>query len=88
MFQSGQVTVATAGTAVQGPDVPGPVFAIKAHPSNTGQLWVGNSGQDVSSTTGYPLAPGEQVLVRGVNLKNVWFDVDTSTEKATWIVVA
>jgi hypothetical protein len=55
---SGQIVVATAGTAVAGPDVEGEYFALKGHPSNTGTVWVGNDGNDdVSNAVGFPLDP-------------------------------
>lgn len=35
MARSGQITVATAGTAVAGPNEAGRVFGLVAHPDNT-----------------------------------------------------
>ena len=55
--RSGQVTVTTAGTAVQGTDMSGFLFSLVAHPDNTDTVWVGNASEDVASTTGYPLQP-------------------------------
>lgn len=91
---SGQITVTTAGTAVQGPDSPkGFIFALKAHPDNTDTVWFGNDGaDDVSSSNGYPLNPGEQVVIdiervedqSGDNLSTLWFDADVNGEKICW----
>ena len=41
---SGQIIIATAGTAVQGTSIPGGSFAIKALAGNTGVIYVGNDG--------------------------------------------
>ena len=84
---SGQITVATAGTAVQGPDVRGRHFAIVAHPSNTNPVFLGNDGsEDVSSTTGFALAAKEpHISLIIANLKHLWFDVTTNGEKLCWI---
>ena len=87
MAKSGQVVVAAAGTAEQGPDVIGGEFFIKAHPDNTGVAWVGESGADVSDATGFPLEPGESILVRVGNLKDLYFDVDVNGEAVCWIRV-
>ena len=67
MALSGQITVTTAGTAVQGSDVPGSIFALKAHPDNTDTAWVGEDGAgDVAAANGFPLNPGETVVVEVV----------------------
>ena len=46
--RSGQITVTTAGTAVQGTDMPGFLFSLVAHPDNTDTVWVGNASEDVA----------------------------------------
>lgn len=82
---SGQITVTTAGTAVQGPNVPGARFIIKAHPDNTDTVWVGNDGAgDVSASTGFPLNPGEPVIRECRNLNGIYFDADVNGEKFCW----
>lgn len=88
MVLSGQITVTTAGTAEQGPSTPGAVtVALKAHPDNTDAVWVGNDGaDDVSASSGFPLDPGEGVVVPG-DLEKYWFDADVSGEKLCWLVV-
>jgi len=83
---SGLITVTTAGTAVRGTNIPNPGgFYLKAHPDNTDTVWLGNDGvDDISSTTGYPLDPGEQMIVGIANLNQLWFDADVSGEKICW----
>lgn len=85
---SGLITVTTAGTAVQGTATPGAVrVAVKAHPDNSDTIWVGNDGAgDVANTNGFPLNPGEGVILRG-NLNQYRFDADVSGEKLCWLVV-
>lgn len=84
---SGQITVETAGTEVQGPDVVNANgFYIKAHTSNTGVAWVGNDGEGaVSSDTGFPLRAGETIPASVWNLNQLYFDADVSGEKFCWI---
>lgn len=86
---SGVITVTSAGTAVQGPSVSGAAaVAVKAHPDNSDTVWVGNDGAgDVAATNGFPLNPGEGVVVPG-DLENYWFDADVSGEKLCWLVVS
>jgi phage-related tail protein len=85
MAKSGQITVTTAGTAERGTDVVGDEFFLKAHPSNTGVAWVGESGADVADTTGFPLEPGESVIVKVSNLNEIYFDVDVNGEIICWL---
>lgn len=82
---SGQITVTTAGTAVQGPNVEGSRFALKAHPTNTGSIWMGNDvNNTVSATTGFPLDPGESIEVFARNLNVLHFDAGVSGEMLCW----
>ena len=99
---TGQVTVSTSGTAVQGPSTPtGRVFALKAHPSNTGVIWWGNDGaDDVTEDNGFPLEAGEGCVVdlRAIrhgesdvnfeNLSAVWFDASKNGEIVCWARLA
>lgn len=87
MAKSGQVTVTTAGTAVTGPDELGGEFFLKAHPDNTDTVWVGNVAGDVANSNGFPLNPGETVLVRLANLMDLCFDSDVNGEKVCWLKV-
>lgn len=95
-IMSGQITVTTAGTAVQGPDVAGInflpnelfTFLLKAHPDNTDVVWVGNDGAgDITSSNAFPLNPGETAVVEDINLNALWFDADVSGAKVCWLLV-
>lgn len=86
---SGIITVTTAGTEVAGPATPtGNTFAVKAHPDNTDTVWVGNDGTAgagaVSNATGFPLNPGEGIVVSASQLSQILFDADVSGEKVCW----
>ena len=84
---SGLITVTTAGTAVKGTFAPNQAVAVKAHPDNSDTVWVGNDGaDDVTSANGFPLDPGEGVVLTG-GLSSYWFDADVSGEKICWLVV-
>jgi len=87
--RSGQITVTTAGTAVQGTSIPGPEFAIVAHPGNTGIVYVGNDGAgDVAATNGLPLGTvGTEyvVYIRAANLNELWFDAASNGDKVCWL---
>jgi hypothetical protein len=72
MAKSGQITVTAAGTAEQGPDVVGGEFFLKAHPDNTGVAWIGESEGDVTDDSGFPLEPGEAILVKLGNLSDLY----------------
>lgn len=85
---SGQITVTIAGVAVQGPNVEGHYFALKAHPSNAGTVWLGNDGNnDVDSSSGFPLDPGEGVEVFARTLAALYFDAASSGDKVCWVRV-
>lgn len=91
MQLSGQITVTTAGTAVAGPSTTGArQVAIKAHPGNTDTVWLGNVAGDVDSSSGFPLDPGEGVVISGdaTDLRQWYFDADVSGEKVCWAVLA
>jgi len=81
---TGQVTVTTAGTPVSGPEATGVArFLIKAHPDNTGVMWV--IGQ--SATDGYPLGLGQSYPTPQCSLESYKFDADVSGEKICWAVI-
>lgn len=85
---SGQIIIATPGTAEQGPHVEGHYFALKAHPANVGTVWLGNDGNDdVSSSSGFPLDPGEGVEVFARTLAALYFEADNSGDKVCWVRV-
>ena len=85
---TGQITVTTAGTAVQGPDVPLTNGAwIQAHPSNTGLGAYGNDGAgDVTVLNGIVLEAGNfGPPAQVANLNELWFDVAVNGEKFCWM---
>jgi len=84
---SGQITVAAAGTAVQGPDTGAGDYLIRGMPANAGAyVYFGNDGsEDVASTTGYVLGSGEQAIVSVHSLSDLWFDATTNGDKLAWI---
>lgn len=86
--RSGQITVTTAGTAVQGPDVPGECFLLKAAPANTNPVWIGNASGTVAATSGLGLKAADNgIEIAVTNLKLLWFDATTSGEKICWLRV-
>jgi hypothetical protein len=88
MAQSGQITVTTAGTEVRGTSEYGSFFAVKALPANVGIMYIGNNGDDtVSSTTGYPLSAGDEVILELDNLNQMWVDASINGEKVAWIKI-
>ena len=92
MARSGQITIATAGTAVRGTSQVGSAFLISPHPSNTGAyIWLGNddaASPDVSSANGYPvLTGGPPAYVEVPNLDQLWFDAHTNGDKVCWLKV-
>jgi hypothetical protein len=88
MALSGQITIAAAGTAQQGTDIPGTLFALKAHPDNADTVWTGEVTGDVAATNGYPLNPGESVVVQLANLNHLWFDADVNGDKICWLALS
>ena len=75
------ITVTTAGTPVQGPDVSSPGrWTLKADPANTGNVWFMFWGQ-TAEAKGFPLAAGEPMLLAVENLSDIGFDADTSGDK-------
>lgn len=88
MARSGQITVSTAGTAVVGTSRVSHLIALKAHPDNTDAVWVGNdAASDVTNANGYPLDPGEAIVVEVGNLADLYFDADVSGEKVCWLAL-
>jgi prepilin-type processing-associated H-X9-DG protein len=81
---SAQVSVAVAGTAVRGPDLPAVEGIRVSFPNiagNAGQTgYVGNDGVtapngDVDATNGFAMAPGDPpILVPISNANLLWFD--------------
>ena len=91
---SGQITVGTAGTAVQGPSTPdGREFLICALPANTDNVAFGNDGSDdVTMSNGLVLSPGDcahATFFGGADnaLSAIWFDANVSGEGVSWLKV-
>ena len=84
---SGQITVTTAGTEVQGGNVPlTNGVLIKALGANTGKMYVGNDGAGaIASTTGYELSADQVIFVQVDNLNKLWFDSSVNGEKVCWL---
>jgi len=81
---TGIITVATAGTEVQGPDISAPNgFYICGHPSNTQNVWIMPHGE--AKTSGYCLDAMQSILVRVACLYSLDFDADVNGEKLCYI---
>ena len=81
---SGQKTVTTSGTAVQGDNVPltNGVYIQGLH-GNTGIAyiwWAAGNGKG-----GYELSTNQQVIVQVSNLNQLWFDATVSGEGISWL---
>ena len=88
----GYITVTTAGTPVQGPNIVIPDgFAVSLiyHPKNTGDVGIGASSAAANLSTGTPViltAVGQSFAERVTNLNLLWFDVSVSGEKIIYAV--
>jgi hypothetical protein len=83
---SGQITVTTAGTAVQGTDVAGVGWFIRALSGNSGNVYLGNDAAgDVTSANGYELAAGDQIYIEVRNLNELFFDSAENGDKFCWL---
>lgn len=90
MALSGQKTVTTAGTEViLGDQEVGAPLMVKALTTNTGLVYVGNTGAGaVSSSTGMPLAAGDVLLFDFVTrLNNIWVDSAVNGEGVAWLAL-
>ena len=90
---SGQVTVTTGGTAVQGPDVDVVnEVEIGGISANTGLTYVGNDGSgDVTNANGFEFDAGGLIRVTlsnkvVTNLNQLYFDAAVNGEKICWIL--
>ena len=78
--KTGRIAVATAGTAVAGPDV---MFShrliLSGLPGNTGLVAFGNVAGDITVATGFTLDKGDQIVIDGSgNLSDFVFDAVTN----------
>lgn len=60
-------------------------FAIAAPSGNSGTVYLGPSG--VTSSTGFPLAPGSNVTIDGSGLDDLWA-IGTNGDTLRWIAAA
>jgi len=90
MALSGQKTVTTAGTEVAlGNQQIGAPLMVKALPTNTGLVYVGESSGGVSSSTGMPLDAGEVVIFEFVGqLGALWVDSAVNGEGVAWLALS
>ena len=92
--KSGQIEIAIAGTAVQGPDEIGNLFVISPHPDNEtlipggATVFVGRDENDtVTSSTGYPLKSLSTLYLYYGNLQHVAFNANANGARICWIRV-
>lgn len=85
---SGQKAVTAAGTeeALGSQSINGPII-VKAHPTNTGYIYIGqHSDGTVSSSTGFVLSAGQVVVFDWVgNLSDLLVDSSVNGEGVSWI---
>ena len=53
---------------------------IKAKIGNTGMIYIGNTGGDVTSATGIELDSGEQIFIACSDLSDIWIDSDENED--------
>ncbi len=83
-------TVSTAGSAVQvsttSKIIPG--VLVRAFRTNVGEIYIGQD--DASSTTGFPISPGDTLTLRSetrLDLLSWYVDADTDGNKAAFAVL-
>jgi hypothetical protein len=81
-----RITVAAAGTPVQGPDAQGFEFTLEGDPNNTKPVYVYDSNTD-TATKGFALGPGAMIRIRVSNLNALWFDAEVNGEDVLAIKV-
>jgi hypothetical protein len=89
MAISGQKTVTAAGTAVQlGSGACAVNLMIKALATNTGLVFVGNDGADVTSATGQELDAGEYLVIEGcARFDQIYIDSAINGDGVSWILL-
>lgn len=84
MVDSGQVTVASAGTRVQaGTDIAVKHYIVRAHPANTGYVALGD--KEVSMSVGLVLANTDSPIDYIGRLSELYVDAATDGDKITWL---
>jgi len=89
-MKSGQLAIATAGTALRlGTEVIRGGLIVKALDTNTGVMAIGNDGNDdVTVSNGFRLLKGEYVQFKYVHsLGEIMVDASVNGEKVCWITV-
>lgn len=66
----GVLRVAGSASAVQLSNIPVRMAIVKANPGNAGTAFIGAAG--VTTSTGFPLGPGEEVLIALGNLNELY----------------
>ena len=87
MAFSAQLTVPTAGTAVNFADqlIVGPA-TIKALPANTGVMYIG--GPSVTSANGYPLSAGQTLTMDHLgNMTELWVNATVNGEGVAFLAI-
>ena len=89
MALSAQVTVPAAGTAVQFADqLIDSGLLIKALPGNTGIMYIGNTGSNVTTTTGMPLSAGNTLTLDHIgNMSELYLNATVSGEGIAWLAM-
>lgn len=85
ILNHGKKTVTAAGTRVQLDNVTTLSVTIKALSTNTGIIYVGNSG--VTSSNGFQLLANESVSLAVDNLNKIYLDSSVNGEGITYILV-
>lgn len=87
--RSGQVEMSASGTVTSLPDYPCQRALLMAHPSNTGNIWIGNATGTLSGDTGFPLTTnGPGVPLEGLeNLNQVLAVADVADDRLCWIIL-
>lgn len=83
----GWETAAAASTAYQCTSQACVTVAFKAHPDNSGNIWVGDSNVSGASS-GFPLDAGESISIRISNVNKAYYWADTADDKLCWITIA
>lgn len=84
-IKNNQVTVGTSRTSLGSNTSLKFGVVVRADPSNTGNVYVGNSG--VTTSSGYLLAPGDAISIEIDNVNKVYVIADTANQKVYWIGV-
>lgn len=83
---TGQITITSANVAkALGDGSVNEMVYVKAHPSNTANIFVGNNGSStVTSGTGYPLAAGDTIAFDVGDLGDIYIVAASTGQTACW----